>query len=203
MITAEQILKVLCMRRERGEREIYVTDVTKCLRKAYYSIVRPKEMAPQALTGKLLHEAFARNLQQALPLFFEVGFALGLENGWVLKGRCDAIAGDEVYEFKFTRSIGKAKENASYYLQLQLYCYAFRAKKGYLVLIDRETFDMEFVEVQPDVYVAEKLIEDAKYLCECLEKRKVPERLSPRFDGECEFCDYADLCFRGDANVDR
>jgi CRISPR/Cas system-associated exonuclease Cas4 (RecB family) len=197
MITAEQILKALCMRRERGEKEIYVTDVAKCLRKAYYSIVRPKEIAPQALVGRLLHEAFARNLQQSLPLFFEVGFALGLENGWVLKGRCDAIACDVVYEFKFTRSISKAKENAGYYLQLQLYCYAFRAKKGYLVLIDRDTFDMEFVEVQPDAYVAEKLIDDAKYLCECLEKREAPEKLSPRFDGECEYCDYADLCFKG------
>jgi CRISPR-associated exonuclease Cas4 len=201
MITAEQILKALCTRRERGEREIYVTDVAKCLRKAYYSIVRPKEIAPQTLTGRLLHEAFSRNLQRSLPLFFEVGFALGLENGWVLRGRCDAIAGDEVYEFKFTRSIGKAKENAGYYLQLQLYCYAFRAKKGYLVLIDRDTFDMEFVEVQPDAYVAERLIDDAKYLCECLEKREVPERLSPRFDGECEYCDYADLCFKGDNHV--
>jgi CRISPR/Cas system-associated exonuclease Cas4 (RecB family) len=194
MITAEQILKVLCERRERGEREIYVTDVTKCLKKAYYSILRQKEIAPQAIIGKLLHEAFAKSLQQALPLFFEVGFALGLENGWVLKGRCDAIAGDIVYEFKFTRSISKAKENVGYYLQLQLYCYAFRAKKGYLVLIDRDTFGMEFIEVQPDVYVAERLIEDAKYLCECLEKREVPGKLSPRFGGECEYCDYVDLC---------
>jgi CRISPR/Cas system-associated exonuclease Cas4 (RecB family) len=201
MMTAEQILKVLCKRKERGEREIYVTDVTKCLKKAYYSILRPKEIAPQAISGRLLHEAFARNLQQSLPLFFEVGFAFGLENGWVLRGRCDAIAGDAVYEFKFTRSIGKAKENAGYYLQLQLYCYAFRAKKGYLVLIDRETFDMEFVEIQPDIYVAEKLIEDAKYLCECLEKREIPKKLSPRFDGECEFCDYVELCSGGGEHV--
>jgi CRISPR-associated exonuclease Cas4 len=146
------------------------------------------------IIGRLLHDAFERLLEKYIQAFFEMSFCFGLGNGWVLKGRCDMLVGDEVYEFKFVRNINKAKENASYYLQLQLYCYAFRVKKGYLVMINRETFDMEFIEVQPDAYVAERLIEDAKYLCECLEKREIPKKLSPRFDGECEFCDCVDLC---------
>jgi len=200
LISAEKILEILNeTRRKRDEKEIYVTDVTKCLRRAYFSIVRPPIYpSPQMVIGRLLHDAFERLLQKYIQAFFEVSFGFGLGNGWVLKGRCDMLIGDEVYEFKFVRSINKAKENAGYYLQVQFYCYGFRAKRGFLVLIDRETLDMEFVEVSPDAYVAERMIEDAKYLCECLEKKVVPERLSPRFENECQFCDFFESCFRGD-----
>jgi len=194
MTVVDKIKEIFFEKRERAERELYVTDVTKCLKKAYYSILKPTQATPSMIIGRLLHMALETLIERHINAFFEVSFALSLGNGWVLKGRCDMLMDNEVYELKFVRNIENAKENASYYLQLQLYLYAFRAKKGYLVFINRDTLDIEAVEVEPDAYVAKKLIEDAEYLAECIEKRTVPDRLSPRFADECEYCDYSDIC---------
>jgi len=191
----DRLDEILFERQKRNEKEIFVADITKCLRKAYYSILYPKPQRPQTVIGKMLHFSLEKMLENHIKALFEVSFVLRLNNGWLLKGRCDMMQDDEIYEFKFVRNIKRARENISYYLQLQLYLHAFKAKKGYLVFINRETLDFEAIEVILDACIAEKLIEDAEYLAKCLESKTAPEKQSPRYNKECEFCEYCDRCF--------
>ena len=123
-----------------------------------------------------------------------MSFALLIRDEWHLKGRCDMVHGNAVYEFKFVSDIEKARERGEYYLQLQFYIYAMRVEKGFLVLIDKNNFEIEFIEVGKDDYVAERLIEDAGYLIDCIESKTIPDKMSPRFLHECEYCNYSDIC---------
>jgi Domain of unknown function DUF83. len=194
-MTPEDIRRIFFTAKHRDEKAVYVTDVIRCLKRSYFAYFKQKPMSSQAVIGQLLHKAFVATLRSKISGFYEAGFEIGLGNGWALRGRCDLLKDEGVYDFKFVRNIHSAKENESYYLQIKMYCYAFRVKKGYLVFVDRESFDIEIVEVQRDDSVAEKLLDDARYLAECIENRAVPLRASPRFSDECEYCDYVDECW--------
>jgi len=198
VLTPENFRQAFFTTRQRDGKVIFVTDITRCLRRAYYSYFNPQPSSPQAVVGQLLHRAFASTLRDKIGAYFEVGFTIGLGRDWVLKGRCDMLFADSVYEFKFVRSIPRAKEREGYNLQVQLYCHAFRARKGYLVFVDRDTFDIEIVEVELRDGVAESLLDDARYLADCLEKGVPPGRASPRFAGECEYCEFVEVCGMGE-----
>jgi len=191
---------------ERKPNEIYVSDLCSCLRKAWFELrfnANPKPSGPM-VAGKLFH-ALLKQVLEGDELFknaeFEVECKEELGSGWVLKGRADVVAGDTVYEFKFTRGLNFNKAHPNYYMQVGAYCFMLGKPKGCLVLVDRESFDTQVLESEPDDDLWSNLKEEAKLLVSMVEKGEVPTLNSPRFDFECKNCLWDVICSKMNLGV--
>ena len=188
--------------RRRTPNEIYVSDLTGCFRKAWFAVKFNASPAPSPamVSGKLLHHV----LRDVLPgdeLFrgaeFEVECSVPVEgcSGWVLKGKADVATVDAVFEFKFTRGLEYNRAHPAYYAQVSAYAFMLGKTKAYLCLVDRESWDVQVLEAEPDVDLWNSMQAEAKLLVECLGKDEVPKLNSPRLgDWECENCPWRVIC---------
>jgi hypothetical protein len=183
----------------REPKTIYVTDLTGCLRRAFYEIyfrASPPPTGPMVV-GRLLHAI----LQPVLSYDdgfagaeYEVEYAYDLGGGWTLKGRADVASAEAVYEFKFTRGAGFNRAEPAYMAQVSAYCFMSGRGRGYLVLVDRDSFDVRVLEVEPDEDLWRNMLEEAKLLVDCVAKGEPPTLNSPRMGYECRHCVWSIVC---------
>jgi hypothetical protein len=186
--------------RPRDEKTIYVTDLTGCLRRSFYEIyfrANPPPTGPM-VAGRLLHAVLEPVLARGEPFAFNVEFEVeagyDLGGGWSLKGRADAVSPEAVYEFKFVRGVGFNRAEPAYLAQVSAYCFLLGKTKGYLVLVDRDSFDVRVFECEPDEDLWNNMLQEAKVLIECVAKAEPPTLNSPRMGYECKHCVWSIVC---------
>lgn len=181
--------------KHRGPKEIYVTEAIGCPRKLFFNLkfnASPVVDSIDAVLGKLIHMALPKVLKDVLKADFEVPMEYDLGNGWVLKGRADAVDEENVYEFKFSSVYSQIKP--IYYAQSNMYAYILNKKRYYLIIIDKKTFNVDITEGETDEKAFQSIIERIKYVIECLQKNTPPP--GPLFEWECKGCTYEIICKR-------
>ena len=183
--------------REREPKTIYVTDLTGCLRAAFYELyfrANPLPTPPMVL-GRLLHAVLKDVLvKEFADAEYEKRCEYVLGEGWKLVGRADIVTGDAVYEFKFTRGLGFNKAEPAYAAQVSAYCFMLGKSVGYLVDVDRDTFDVQVLEVKPDEDLWKNMLNEASVLIDSVRKGEPPTLNSPRFGFECKQCAWRIVC---------
>jgi hypothetical protein len=148
--------------------------------------------------GRLLHAVLQPVLSHDGEFMtnasFEVECRHDLGGGWVLKGKADMVTYEAVYEFKFTRGAGFNKAEPIYLAQVSAYCFMTAKVKGYLVLVDRDSFEVRVFEVEPDEDLWNNMLQEAKVLIECVSRGEPPTLNSPRMGYECKHCVWSIVC---------
>jgi len=108
-----------------------------------------------------------------------------LGNGWTLKGRADVVTDEAVFEFKFTKGAKYNLASTMYFAQLSAYLKMIGKQKGYLVLVDRETFNVDVLEVSEAEDLWNTVLQDANILIDHLQRGSIPIYKSPLADFEC------------------
>jgi CRISPR/Cas system-associated exonuclease Cas4 (RecB family) len=186
-------------RREREDGAIHVSDLTGCMRRAFFNIHFNAQPRPNGamLQGKLFHIALEKVLSSDdcfANAEFEVECSCDLGNGWKLKGRADVVTDEAVYEFKFTRGAKYNQASTMYFAQLSAYLRMINRSKGYLVLVDRETFDVQVLEVSEIEDLWNAVLQDANILVDHLRRGSIPLYKSPLFSWECNHCAWNIIC---------
>jgi len=113
-----------------------------------------------------------------------------LGDGWVLRGRADAVTEDTVYEFKFSSPFSQTKP--LYFLQANVYSYILGKKQYFLVIIDKKNFEIDVTLGKTDEASFNSVIEKVRDVIECLNKGTPPP--GPMFEWECKRCVYEIVC---------
>lgn len=173
---------------------IAVTEaVFPCLRKAYYDRTRRRVPTPIEAIKTLGSEVHAL-LQEAMRsegYVTEVGVGLELKD-FKLVGRVDAVKYDdegnavEAVEIKSSNGL-KNHALESHRLQLQTYLALLKAKKGYLIYIDRGSGRVRVFEIKPNTKALTKVILRAKQLYEALSNHEEPP---PNQGPWCRLCPH-------------
>jgi CRISPR/Cas system-associated exonuclease Cas4 (RecB family) len=186
-------------KKEREDNTIHVSDLTSCMRRSFFNIyfnAQPKP-TPAMLQGKLFHVALEKVLKSDdsfADAEFEVECSYSLENGWKLKGRADVVTSEAVYEFKFTKGTKYNQASTMYFAQLSAYLKMIQKPRGYLVLVDRETFDVQVLEVSEIDDLWNTVLQDANILIDHLQRGSIPIYKSPLFSWECQHCAWSIVC---------
>lgn len=176
--------------------EIYVTEAVWCLRKAFFNLrfnANPIVTSPDAIVGKLLHLSLPKVLKDVLgSAEYEVPCSHPLKEGFVLKGRADAVTEYRVFEFKFSSPYSEAIP--FYCAQANAYAVMLEKIGWSLVTIDKRTFDVKVLEADIDKTGFQSVVKRAETVIDCLKEDRVPP--GPEFNWECNNCPYNIICVR-------
>ena len=188
---------------------INVSEITSCLRKAYYyrkkySIDLKKNYNFPYLylinrVGKSVHSAI-----QELYDFSEVEKTVFSEE-YNIKGRVDAIRENYLYEFK-TIDPGKIKNLDANYNQGLIYSYILNKEYDYtintitLVYVERNLKKIAVYDYLVDNDKAEKLLNNSLKLRDALKSSKVPDPLMADSE-QCTFCAYKNYCKKDSSDL--
>lgn len=103
--------------------------------------------------GRMFHkeiEELLRNRHQLNEVIIESKIRIPLKNGFSIIGTPDIVVNNIPYDLKTCSSIALTKENLSlkYMQQLTIYCNLLGSKRGYFVLIEKNSMNMEQVLIE-------------------------------------------------------
>ena len=199
MLTAETVygwFRKLIERRRRlySSDRIHVSEVSGCLRRAYYERTRPRPALNPSNVVMLIGDGVHEKLQGLLAKdgwLAEVEARYRIKDFWLV-GHADLYHPDEqlVVELKITN---KAPENPykNHLMQLNAYLYMLRARKGHIVYIDRggsiKVHDTSF-----DKHLWRQTILRAITLREAITRKTIPSKEPGPW---CTYCPYKWLCY--------
>ncbi|MHC1594541.1 MAG: CRISPR-associated protein Cas4 [Methanotrichaceae archaeon] len=185
--------------RPRQPNEIWVTEIVACMRRAFFGVyfnAVPVLNVGRVVVGRLLHEMLPKvlgGLFDSERYDWEKDVSVDLGGGYRLVGRVDAISVSDgtVFEFKFTR-LGAQKAHPLYMAQANTYSGIVGSRRYYLVLIDRERFDVEVVEGEFDEDAYKAVLDRCREVIRCIEEGRIPPKAE--FDWLCKGCPYNVIC---------
>jgi CRISPR/Cas system-associated exonuclease Cas4 (RecB family) len=174
--------------------EIHVTDLTWCLRKAYYRRFQNKKLSPEQLMffleGHQRHEGIQSLLgnSQAEQEVSKYGVV----------GHLDLL-GNYPIEIKTTHSRPGKRINETHLRQLAYYCLLTDSRECSLITQYLEdgliTFEqIAFSKLELDQYLKEMM--EARDLLQFAYDRKNPAQLPLGQDWQCRNCEFLSTCFR-------
>jgi len=187
--------------KERSPKEIYVTEVLWCPRKAYFNYVfnaRPRRNLAMVL-GTIYHGAI-----QKLPFWegksarFETGTFRYEYRGFYITGRPDVITEDPkaIWEFKFPYKVGNEATKPKYLMQLNTYLTVLDYDLGYLVEVEFSWKDKDIVvavtEQNRDDKLFHEFLKRADVIIDAIENQKIPPKTE--LSWECKDCPYKIIC---------
>jgi len=161
--------------KEKDDRTIWVTDLIGCKRKAELRKMYPFVLPNSVILGYFAHLGFASYVSEVGGLS-EVEYEKNLD-GYVIRGRIDAIIDNTVVEFKTAKQVDKPF--AHHVMQVRLYMWLSNMTKAVIVYVTPERF-VEFKIDKP------YRTEDVREL--------IANWSSPRFDWECKKCEFRVVC---------
>ena len=202
----QRLLQEIWRSKTREPFTIYLTECIGCPRKLYLNLLLNAAPKPRPIMvlGRLLHEAMYKIIAKALQdevveVAVEPVYKYPLDDTWTLVAEPDLVVkfkdGDVVVIEIKTTKIEKKVAEALYYAQLKAYLYLVDASVGYLVILDRETFDIEVLEVPKDDscrILFENCVKVAKEVLNYLRNEVLPP--GPKFNFECNMCVYRSIC---------
>jgi len=206
----------------------YPSEMGFCLRRTYFLYKKPKPIPLKTLllfeSGRVVHEWLANLFMKYDEIelgkigdFFmekikidvrsEGKLAFKVDEGVWLIGRFDDLLlvklGDYqdlfLIEVKSVRDISMIREpKESHRMQINFYMKLLGIEEGYIMYVDRKTYEYKIFKVEFSKELWEKLIERVKKLHECLVNDELPEPEGRKTFWMCKYCDYIDECLKGD-----
>jgi len=181
--------------KKRTDREIHVTDLVYCLRKAYFRLKDVKADIPDSkrllfTAGRAHHEILEVLKDKEVPV-----------KVYDIKGTIDMVKHREVcgayvpIEIKTTR--GKTIQ-PHWIIQLGFYCTMLNTYTGYLVVFylinpRLEAYKCEFTDEELDNFL-NIMLKRKEILQKALEENKPPSKSYIGFEGECRHCEFRKIC---------
>ncbi|MEM4593393.1 MAG: PD-(D/E)XK nuclease family protein, partial [Sulfolobales archaeon] len=122
----------------------------------------------------------------------EVGVSLQLD-GFVLRGRIDAVKEDAILEFKTVGSLPTDGPYSSHVLQAQAYLAMVGGSRAYLVYLSRNDGKVKVYRVDPNKQALKQVVERAKQLHQALKSGRPPQSTRGPW---CEHCSFKLACRR-------
>ena len=196
------------------ERRIWVTSLSRCLRKTALSIylnTYSPSKSWEARIGSALHGWLGEVVKGAE---FEVPVEYELRDGWKLVGRVDAVKGPYVLEFKFLgfekkdRDSSRGKKNhdlehaepsKEWVEQINAYMGMLEKERGYIYIFDRNGLEFRVFEVAFDEGLFRRFIKRAERVIEAveeLERGRFPTWISTVGNKKwvCRSCPFRPIC---------
>jgi len=178
---------------------IHVSEVSGCLRLAYYN----RKSLKTTLDIKNIIMAIGNGIHfQLQDLLREEGWISELKVEWNL-GKFKLIGHVDLYnpkenmvlEIKTTNKVPE-KSYLPHLRQLNAYLVMSRARKGYLIYIGKDG-KVRVYDLKPDKRLWKETVKRAFYLWHSLKENKPPK---PEFSPLCNLCEFKWKCFskRGD-----
>jgi|GEM_PF-6517017 len=181
---------------------VYASEISACDRRITFGLLgcapdvnRPD--TPSALIGEAIHAHLEALLHEAFP--GRVDTEVRVVNG-VISGRIDALLldDDDTLTVIDIKTVG-AKEWASrskiddYVDQISVYAALIDAQRGVILLVNRDTGEMEEIAFRIDRNRAEALLAKARRLQELAREGKIAEAVAWGTD-ECRYCPFRKRC---------
>ena len=188
----------------------HASEAGMCPRALFYKIRRPKEPDESTLRlfhlGTVLHE----DIQRILANYFKdnnAGFEFERpititdhDTELVVSGVVDGIIFGKkrtVLEFKTTKTLYYIKEKNEpqkhHVSQLMMYMRAMLADVGYVVYIDKGSYEIKAFEVKFDKDEFERLMDKFRSVYFELKENVLPKN-APEDEMDCRFCSYQEEC---------
>ena len=188
MLIERYLRRKLDSKPEREEGVLWVTDLTACPLRTEFSKTLPEFNLPNSFTvwGEFAHKGFQMFLREEFGAETEVEGEKTLldENGlplWTVRGRADALLGDEIIEIKTAKSASSPFPH--HVDQLRTYLWLFEKERGRLVYLTPDrVFEHEVRGAFNDEEVKGKIL------------IVVQQKRVPLWDWECNYCPYAGFC---------
>jgi CRISPR-associated exonuclease Cas4 len=191
----------------------YPSEVGSCLRKVWYSYVKPKALEPEKIrifeAGNIVHSFLAevfrservkdqvQLLQEELPVKLDTG-------EFLVSGRVDDLllvkesGKTTLVEVKSTSRLDYVNEpQAQHAMQLQFYMHATGVHNGVLLYVEKNTLQAKSFDVPYDDRVAADAMARFTLLHHALLESKVPApeaKLKSDTLWQCRYCEYRQEC---------
>ncbi len=181
-------------RRMHKPNVIHVSELTQCLLKSYWNRIRVERKIDIKnviyTIGNGLHKALQDHLAaKGWNAEVELKMKLG---PFILVGHADLISPDnEVVEIKTTSKIPE-KPYENHLMQLNAYLYMGKARKGYLVYIDKNQGLVKVFKHYRDNRLWGELKQRAYTFWSHLKEKKAPK---PERSILCNYCEWKWLCY--------
>lgn len=178
----------------RSPDELWVTELTKCLRYSFYNRVLLSSMdfraAYRIIRGRLYHEFVTSSIplgetEQRDSLGKKAMFRARNGKEITITGRADLAVGDYVVDLKTVTRLPK-EAYSDHLAQIQLYLYLYDKPRGLLVYID-DGGRIKPVHVERNEDEISKLLRRAEELYEALRTGTPPP---PEEDKWCRYCPW-------------
>ncbi|MHA1616856.1 MAG: CRISPR-associated protein Cas4 [Candidatus Njordarchaeales archaeon] len=179
---------------EHKENEIHVHDLVRCKHKSKMEDLFPefaRSPSPNIFIGEAVDEFVKKIVEMQREKLFqdlettevEISREIVIEKKdgaekVVIIGKPDIILSDAVVEIKYARSI-EDKPLDHHVMQLKTYMFLTKKEKGYLIYITPRGLKEFKIEENVDEEFVKKLLQ---------------EWSSPRFEWECEYCQFREIC---------
>ena len=172
----------------------YASSAGKCPRQVLLEKMNPTEEIPKKLQGIfLIGDALHELVQKAVGGEAEKEVIVR-EDGVTIRGRADIVLPDEVVELKTISDISKIRYKPKHHhvMQLQIYLHGLKLKKGRLVYISKQDFEIVEHEIKYSKELAREAINYFKVIKGFEDKGELP----PRFETNwCWYCPFKSECF--------
>jgi len=189
--------------KDRGHKELYVTEILWCPRKAYFSYVfnaRPRKNMPMVL-GTIYHEAIRKlSFWEGREAKFEAETFAYKYRGYYITGRPDVITENPkaIWEFKFPYRVGNESVIPKYLMQLNTYLVALGYDLGYLVEVEFSWKNKDIIvsvtEHHKDNDLFDEFLGRADVIIDAIESGEIPPRTELAW--ECKDCQFKPICDR-------
>ena len=173
----------------------YASSVAKCPRQVLLEKLNPKmEISDRLLGIFLIGDALHEVVQEAVGGEIEKEVVIK-RGGITIRGRADIVTKDEVIELKTISDVSKVRlrPKHNHYMQLQVYLGGLKRKKGRLVYISKQNFEIVEHEIKFSKEAFEEAINYFKVIKDFEDKGKLP----PRFETNwCWYCPFRKDCFK-------
>jgi len=199
----------------------YPSEVGSCLRKVWYSYIKPKPFEPDKIrvfeVGNLVHafmvDVFKSEktpevelLQEELPVKLDTG-------DFLVSGRVDDLllvkesGKTTLVEVKSTSRLGMVDApSPQYMMQLQFYMHATGVHNGVVLYIEKNTLQSKAFEIPYDDRVAADAMARFTLLHHALLENKLPSaeaKQRPDWRWLCRYCEYKEECDAAEARAER
>lgn len=104
-----------------------------------------------------------------------------------------------IVEFKSIKNknyakLPKSKPKKEHEMQLQLYFYLTKIRKGLVYYENKDTQESKFFLVEYNEKLVEEVKNDIRYVIDMADKRELPEKEGNALDIMCRYCDFRNLC---------
>lgn len=180
-----------------SQNQFYISQIMLCSRRLYYikkGYEEPFDLSKEKyfLVGNIFHDFIQNKIFKSVQFTNEQQIRIS-EPPIELRGRADTMSNKFIYEFKTCMFLPKTY-NLNHLIQLNLYLSKHEDKKGVLIYISKNNFEMEEYTFLFNKKLYDTTIERVKTIYEYMTTDTIPAKEE---DSNCKHCSFIEKC-KGD-----
>lgn len=208
-IDFDKIVKKEFSKERRKPGHLFVSDMGRCLRKAYYEYFDPKEVSEELwgifAVGDMMHKKISDMLfkefkkvsseKDVVIVFPEFDLSVTGRYDDIVYSKDDAI----LVEKKSTSKIAFIKfPNFPDLIQTYIYMYAKGLKQAQILYTEKNSFAVKSFNIEFDkTFFVDVVMQRIKNIAECIQKKELPEaeaRTDAKKVWQCKYCKHLSEC---------